>query len=122
MVTTNEIIPKLYLGDMADATQFSGKIICLTHEAIPSNPHAIWMPLLRGENMARVWQMDAVADLIDKYIGEVDVLVHCAGGIDRAPLVVAWFLHTKRGMTIDNAYLLIKEKRPQINQHKDWII
>jgi protein-tyrosine phosphatase len=50
------------------------------------------------------------------------VLVHCVGGLHRSPLVVAWFLFTF-GWTADlfEAYRLIKEKRPEIEERLFWL-
>ena len=63
------------------------------------------------------------------------ILVHCTAGIDRAPFVVAYWM-MKRDVEIDEssilsegdkvfwiarAYEIIKEKRPQIVEHLEWI-
>lgn len=124
-MTMNEIVPRLWLGDASDSIQSSApkNIICLMHEAMPQNPRGIWMPLFRNDISARRSQLDATARLIDSYLKEGEsVLVHCAGGIDRAPLIVAWYLHRFQNMTLDEAYKIVKEKRPQINLHPDWVI
>ena len=53
--------------------------------------------------------LDQTAALIDEELALGHrVLVHCEEGCERAPLVVAWFLKTKRGMTLDEAYALLK--------------
>lgn len=53
------------------------------------------------------------------------ILVHCTAGIDRAPFVVALYLQcNKWGMNvrdIEESYKIIKEKRPQIIEHMEWV-
>lgn len=63
------------------------------------------------------------------------ILVHCTGGIDRAPFVVARYLANKK-VELDRimdsntgdyrdwiieAYKTIRKKRPQIREHFEWI-
>lgn len=47
------------------------------------------------------------------------VLVHCLGGVDRAPTVVMKYL-VDTHMTVEEAERLIKEARPQALPHWDW--
>lgn len=117
-----EIIPNLFLGDRADSESFVGTVVCVQHEQTPTKPSHIWMPLLRNEERAYLSQLDSTAAIIDGWLSAGPVLVHCGGGIDRAPLVVVWFLHRRRGLVLDDAYDLVKKRRPQINRHEDWII
>jgi len=63
------------------------------------------------------------------------ILVHCTAGIDRAPFVVALYLTqldadlrkaTKLDTSdlkfwLEKAYDFIKEKRPQIMRHLEWV-
>jgi len=63
------------------------------------------------------------------------ILVHCTAGMDRSPFVVALYLTrlnadvsraTKLDTTdlkfwLDKAYNFIKEKRPQIIKHMEWV-
>jgi protein-tyrosine phosphatase len=49
-----------------------------------------------------------------------DLVVHCLGGVDRAPTVVQKYLVDYHGMSEDNAAKLIKSKRPQALPHWDW--
>jgi len=58
-----------------------------------------------------------------KYLTEryMRILVHCLSGIDRAPLVVARYLEIVAGITIPQAYSLIKQQRKHIMEHYEWI-
>lgn len=52
------------------------------------------------------------------------ILVHCTAGIDRSPAVVALWLFKYESMELwdlDKAYTFIKDKRPQIKEHWEWI-
>ncbi len=48
------------------------------------------------------------------------VLVHCHGGMDRSPFVVAMYLHEYKDMDPMAAYELVKRRRPQTIIHDDW--
>lgn len=65
------------------------------------------------------------------------ILVHCTAGIDRSPFVVAYWMiqkdivvseateydYTKADLELwlSQAYKFIKEKRPQIVEHMEWL-
>ncbi len=49
------------------------------------------------------------------------MLVHCEEGCERAPLVIAWFLKTRRAMTLDEAYALLKSRRPIVEDRRRWL-
>jgi len=52
------------------------------------------------------------------------ILVHCIAGIDRSPAVVAKYLSDEKyGFILgtDEAYEYVKNKRPQIKKHWEWI-
>jgi len=69
-----------------------------------------------------VGSLDRTATLIEEELAlGRRVLVHCEEGCERAPLVVAWFLKTKRGKTLDEAYGLLKSQRPIIEDRRRWL-
>jgi len=35
--------------------------------------------------------------------------------------VVAWFLKNRRGMTLDEAYALLKSRRPMVVDRRRWL-
>jgi len=115
----SEIIPHLYVGDLQDAQKFDGTIISVLPD-VPEGepPHTIHMPFLAEG----VVTLDRTAVLIDEELALGHrVLVHCEEGCERAPLVVAWFLKTKRGKTLDEAYALLKSRRPIIEDRRRWL-
>jgi len=50
------------------------------------------------------------------------LVVHCRYGMDRSPLVVAWYLFRFRNMTLDEAYQKIRNVHPKINDRRDWVV
>jgi protein-tyrosine phosphatase len=114
-----EVITNLFVGDLQDAQKFDGIVINVLPD-IPQGepPHAIHMPILaRG-----IESLDSTAELIDRQLAHGHrVLVHCEEGCERAPLVVAWFLKTRRAMSLDEAYALLKSKRPIVEDRRRWL-
>jgi len=115
----SEIIENLFVGDLQDAQRFDGTIINVLSDIPEGEPaRAIHMPILaRG-----IDSMNDTAALIDAHLqmGE-RVLVHCEEGCERAPLVVAWFLMTRRAMTLDDAYALLKSRRAIVEDRRRWL-
>ncbi|MGH7923370.1 MAG: dual specificity protein phosphatase family protein [Candidatus Binatus sp.] len=115
----SEIIAGLFVGDLQDAQKFDGTIISVLPD-VPDGepPHAIHIPFLAEG----VVTLDRTAALIDGELARGHrVLVHCEEGCERAPLVVAWFLRTKRGKTLDEAYALLKSRRPIVEDRRRWL-
>jgi protein-tyrosine phosphatase len=115
----SEIIPGLFVGDLQDAQKFDGTIISVLPDVPEAEPpQAIHMPFLAEG----VVTLDKTAALIDAELEQGNrVLVHCEEGCERAPLVVAWFLKTRRGNTLDEAYALLKTKRPMVVDRRRWL-
>jgi dual specificity MAP kinase phosphatase len=79
---------------------------------------AILMPFMANGRAT----LDSTAAVIDAALERNQrVLVHCEEGCERAPLVVAWFLKTRRGMTLDEAYALMKSRRPIVQDRRRWL-
>jgi len=53
-------------------------------------------------------------EFIDQGMQNGGVLVHCRAGISRSPTIVIGYLMWKEGMSLAEAYGLVKEKRPII--------
>jgi len=115
----SEIIAGLFVGDLQDAQKFDGTIISVLPD-LPQGepPQAIHMPFLAEG----VVSLDQTASLIESELAQGHrVLVHCEEGCERAPLVVAWFLKVKRGHTLDQAYALLKSRRPMVVDRRRWL-
>ncbi len=114
-----EIIPNLFVGDLQDAQRFDGMIINVLPDLIEGEPaHAVHMPFLAKG----LESLERTAALIDDGLARGRrVLVHCEEGCERAPLVVAWFLKTRRAMTLDGAYALLKGRRPSVEDRRGWL-
>jgi hypothetical protein len=115
----SEIIPNLYIGDLQDAARFRGMIISVLPERLEAEPErAILIPFLANGRAT----LDTIAALIDAALArELPVLVHCEEGCERAPLTVAWFLMRRRGMSLDEAYELLRRRRPIIKDRRRWL-
>jgi protein-tyrosine phosphatase len=115
----SEIIPGLFVGDLQDAQKFDGTIISVLPDVPEAEPpQAIHMPFLAEG----VVTLDRTAALIDDELAQGNrVLVHCEEGCERAPLVVAWYLKTRRGKTLDEAYALLKSRRPMVVDRRHWL-
>ncbi|HYL58678.1 MAG TPA: dual specificity protein phosphatase [Candidatus Acidoferrales bacterium] len=114
-----EVITNLYVGDLQDARRFDGAIINVLPDVPDGEPaRAVHMPIL-ADGIA---SMDQTAALIDELLSDGNrVLVHCEEGCERAPLVVAWYLKVRRAMTLDEAYALLKRRRPIVQDRRRWL-
>src|SRR5208283_63742 len=106
----SEIVANLYVGDLQDAVKFDGVIISVLADVPACEPRrSIQLPFLANGRAT----LDSTAALIDAALElKLRVLVHCEEGSERAPLVVAWYLVTRRSMSLDEAYSLLRARRP----------
>ncbi len=67
--------------------------------------------------------LNRISNLIDRSVRERNrkVVVHCYLGLERSVLSVAWYLHTKMNMSLDEAYEVIREGRPVILDRRHWL-
>lgn len=49
------------------------------------------------------------------------VLVHCIGGIDRSPFIVATIIAKQNDIQLSKAYEIVKKARPIIHEHYEWL-
>lgn len=126
MVAT-EVFPGLYVGGMEDARHFAGVTIAVHEDAKSaeaSDYHFPFMEGLRGDEgfVASRYMLEAVRHVARHYVKRGDpVLIHCGAGIERAPLAAVWYLHHWENMTVNAAYDLVCEKRPQVQRRKHWL-
>lgn len=115
----SEIIPNLFVGDLQDVQKFAGTIISVLPDLPEDEPwQALHLPFLANG----IDSLNIAAKIIDDALtlGQ-RVLVHCEEGWERAPLVVAWFLKVRRGMTLDEAYALLQSRRPMVRNRRRWL-
>jgi hypothetical protein len=126
---------RLFIGDLPAAARttdpFEGVRIAV-HEDPPSYPHPfIHAPILavkphpvtRAGALVDPRLLANAVDQITMNLGrDRRVLVHCKGGIERSPLVVAHFLVAAhhRG-TLKGAYGYLKHIRPAIADRRSWL-
>jgi hypothetical protein len=49
------------------------------------------------------------------------VLVYCRHGKDRSPFLAMVYLSKKHGMPCEEAYQLVRSKRPRTVYHREWV-
>ncbi len=132
-MTYNEIIKNLFVGDFEDAILFrkqgNANILCVL-EFIPTDEPVGAMHIgflnqaaLGGDAIkAEKGKLNSIAAVIDAHLKNNNkLLVHCAAGLERSPLAVVYYLHKYHNKTIEEAYNIVKEKRPQIIDRRIWL-
>ena len=92
------------------------EIINDAHACIPIDPYV--------EDVERQREtVDLVSDNIQRELTHNGrkVVVHCHMGMERSVLAVAWWLHSYKNMSLDEAYGLISQKRPIALDRREWI-
>lgn len=129
------IEPYIFLGDYTAAEHFYGRRLCV-HEQPPEYAYneflADHIPLLRVLPISR-WNrggaqvneaaMDRCGLIIDKACKDgVPLLVHCHGGVERSPLVLAWYLQDRgHAQSLSAAYTLLQRIRPVVADRTEWL-
>lgn len=118
----SEIVPCLFVGSKDAAQNFLGEVICVLEQPYWNGHRAgRWMPIL-DDGVATRANLDRVAFTIERLLmNRKRVLVHCGQGVERSPLAVAWYLRSYRDYTLDDAYALLKRKRPEVEDHRAWL-
>jgi hypothetical protein len=52
---------------------------------------------------------------------DIRIVVHCAMGMERSPLAIAWYLHKFEGMDLNAAYKKLADARPIVIDRRSWI-
>jgi hypothetical protein len=66
-------------------------------------------------------ELAALMDQVLKDNDQAKIVVHCAMGMERSPLTVVWYLHTKLGKTLDEAYDIVMNARASVVDRRSWI-
>ena len=128
-------------GGEAEDSSIEEENICfnlgITFFRVPIFDRGYWCKHDNNEEQVNVkLQLKTAAYMLDLLADRFKrILVHCTGGIDRAPFVVALHMskmeleyqddyvlsRTDLAFWVDKAYKFIKEKRPQIIRHMEWV-
>ncbi|MEM0143170.1 MAG: hypothetical protein QXL94_04365 [Candidatus Parvarchaeum sp.] len=138
MEMVTELYDKIYLGDIEDALGFDGEVITVL-EYDPSidsdfeeffdrlhKKHTYHVPVLEGGNVLSVLALEGVARLVKRLRrakGDVPILIHCWGGMERSPIASAWTLwrnYSEEFPSFMNAYDFVKSKRKVVLDRMDW--
>lgn len=127
---SNRIHDNVFVGDLSDCPHWKGLRInvMLPHQLCPI-PVCYPMKSLDPEldpSGARVRfpveNLDAIADKIEECrLTGKGVLVHCAAGIERSPLSIAWWMAKYQGFKFDKAYDLVLRLRPEAQDRRQWV-
>lgn len=135
-----KIMPKIWLGGLGQAICWKDKnpegiILCVADYlefALNKNDHkVVFIPILMGGWNTELDRWDEWVDPIllaiacntlDFCVKEgYDVAVCCAMGQERSPLTIAWYMHTIRGIDLDEAFKFLKSKKGDIIDRRDWL-
>lgn len=99
-------------------SQGNNLCIWLHHQPIPVNSNLAGRhdPFKRGLELA-LNEINAI--LLRE--PNAKILIHCTGGIDRAPFVAASYLVRVCGLDLADAYRQIKKVRPCVCEHFEWV-
>lgn len=126
-----QILPGVYQGDEDDAKVFLGAKVAV-HEAVGTvTAGSHWVPIVepydhrntKVQLVASRLMLDAATQIVRAHqkAGR-RVLLHCAAGIERSPLTMAWFLRRYGyARNLNDAYAKIRALRPQIQECTHWL-
>ena len=124
----NKIIDNLFVGDLQDAKTFrdhkpDGIILCVLENRPQEEPFkAYHIPIITDSDHVHTDQLDHISYFLETLLAKrCDVLVHCAAGMERSPLAVAYFLAYSKGIPIEEAYKIVKRGRPQAMDRTGWL-
>ncbi len=104
--------------------QLTGCFVINVADELTGNPYDDMDIPFDGRTTELRNQMNKFADVVQDKITEdpeCRVVVHCAMGMERAPLAVVGYLIKYQKMTIDEAYDLIVSKRPIVCDRRHWM-
>ncbi len=123
----NEILKDLFVGNFQDALnvppEFTSINVAAEHrQTLPKSLYLPWFLPIQGGAQINGLVLNAIAEIIARDLAiERKVLVNCNEGRERSPLTIVWFLMKKRGLSLDEAYNLVKEKRPETLDRREWL-
>lgn len=132
-VPITRILPFLYLGSAEDS-QNAGPLKSYGIEFImnvsitaPDSPHVVKTHYMKipvqdstSENLVDWFQ--SAFDFIDQVKScDGKVLIHCVGGVSRSATIAVGYVMRHLQLSLDNAYRLVKEKRPTISPNLNFM-
>lgn len=117
----SEIVPRLFLGSVADASRGKGTydavVNCTPDFPFYGDPaYRMRVSVLdnhpQNDSLAPATLMDAVHFVSDHLDAGRVVLVHCVAGQQRSPSVVAAYLIEHFCLSIDEAVQFVRMRRP----------
>lgn len=128
-----EVQPGLYLGDAIAAETFTGKRLCVYCEPPHYAGDYQHIPILRIRPVSRYdrdagrvstgQMVMAVSYILKCVAAHTPLLVHCKGGVERSPLVIAYYLvQTQQYPTLPAAYAYLKRIRPVVSERLIWTV
>ena len=108
----------------AKEAQLTGCYVVNVAQELMGNPYDDIDIPFEGRPKQLTKQMNAFADLVDLKLNTEDdtkIVVHCAMGMERAPLAIVWYLHKRTGISLDDAYQKVVEARPIVLDRRGWI-
>ena len=126
-VEETEIMDGLFVGSWDDAKYFKhnhgGLTLCVLEVITTRDFDPDFTVGIIDQNKMKVdpFKLEICEHIIRECANRnLPLLVHCRQGIERSPLTVAWYL-TKCGMSMDQAYCVIKSKRPYVIDRRSWL-
>ena len=79
------------------------------------------LAIIPGSGDVRV-VLDKIVDNIEKaLVKKLKVVIHCAMGMERAPLAVYWYLSRVKKISLEDAFIEVKKIRPIACNRIYWI-
>ena len=121
----NEVLPRLWIGTPAtcDVARQEGLFCLCVLEESHNQPGCTHFPILKGPMQAPIDRVMLAGHYIDRFIDHgPGILVHCGGGAERSPLVVAVWMCKRFNMDLDEAYAWLKSRRQQVEDRRRWLV
>lgn len=118
------VLPKLGITDFEGSTEaiIKGHVVFnVARELHTLSSAHIQADLTPGSGISQ--QLDKLSKEIHEILSNTKkrVVVHCAMGMERSPLLVVWYLHKYRNLSISAAYKKVMKKRPIVLDRRHWI-
>lgn len=111
----SEIRKNLYVGDTAANANF-----CSEDSPITIVDLTGWLfDYVPNKNWHQIWNIIAVIN--NSVLSGFPTLVHCHGGLDRSPFIIACYLTIHERMTGLKAYEEVKKLHPPTIVHDEWM-